>query len=114
MMNIFTVPLASAQPQIFSVVLGGIRYTITLRWNDVMNVWILDIGDKSGKSLANGIAVVSGVDLVNQLNYLGFSGALIAQSSTDANDDPTYKGLGATDRLFYIPYGQDGQTDFVR
>lgn len=113
-MNVFSVPLAPAQPQRFTVLLSGTRYTLILRWNKPLDVWVMNIADQKGNALANGIAVVSGADLVNQLNYLGFPGALLAQSSTDASAPPSYDGLGVTDGIFYIPYGQDGQLPYTR
>jgi hypothetical protein len=113
-MNVFSIRLAPARPQRLAVPLGNTRYTITLRWNRPLGVWIIDIADQAGNPLANGIAAVSGADLVNQLNYLGFDGALLAQSGADLSAPPSYDGLGVTDGIFYIPYGQAGQTPYAR
>lgn len=112
--NAYIIPLGAAQPQRITVTLGGTRYTLRLRWNIILGTWVMDISDDRAKPLANGIALVAGADLVNQLNYLGFPGALITQSGSDAALPPSYAGLGLTDFIIYVPYGQTGQSRYVR
>lgn len=112
-MNVFLIPVAR-RAQRFQIALSDKRYTIQIRWNRPNQAWVMDISDEKSEVVANGIMVVSGADLLNQLNYLGFGGAIIAQSTLDVMAIPTYEGLGTTDWLYYIPYGQDGETPYLR
>lgn len=69
-----------------------------------MECWILDIYDSIETPLARGIALVTGTDLLGQLQYMGFGGMLLIWSSDGPwNNVPSFDSLGTNGNLYYIP-----------
>lgn len=101
MATYYEIPL-SPTPQKISIPLGGITYSMTVKWNWVSACWMLDIADASGNALVNGIPIVTGVDLIGQYAYLGFAGKLVAQTDNDPDAVPTFDDLGTTGHLYFI------------
>jgi hypothetical protein len=100
----YEIPLIS-QPQTLTVSLGGVEYVLHVYWSPQLGAWILDLFDSSSNDIATGIPMVTGVDLLGQLQYLGVGGALIVQSSgADALAPPTNTNLGQVAVLYFIPY----------
>lgn len=100
--TLFEIPL-NPQAQSFRVSLAGVQYTLTLTWRtDVQGGWVLDIGDAQNNPLIQGIALVTGADLLAQYAYVGIKGKLIVQSDGQ-NLAPTYAGLGTTSKLYFVP-----------
>lgn len=99
-MSIFEIPLNSGS-QTFTAALGPTRYKIAITWREAPYAgYFLDISDLSGVTVVSGIAMVTGVDLLEQYRYRGFAGGLWIL--TDSGLDPTYDGLGTTARLYYV------------
>lgn len=94
------VPLA-ATSQTLQIVLAGVRYVLTVRWNETNSAWTLDITDSAGRTV-NGIPIITGVDLLAPYSYLNFGGSLVAQTDTDATAVPTYTNLGSTGHLYWV------------
>jgi hypothetical protein len=90
-----------AIPQTFSITLGSESYKVTLVWNTIANLWILDLNDSSGNPIIQGIPLVTGLGLLRQYGYLDFDGDLFVQSTTDPYALPTFAGFGSTSNLFY-------------
>jgi hypothetical protein len=104
-MNGYEIPLL-AQPQTLTVTLLGVVYQFLVQWNVPLQTWLLDISDSQGNPIVQGLALVTGVDILGQFQYLGIGGALIVQSSGgDPLAAPTFDNLGTTALLFFIPYG---------
>jgi hypothetical protein len=101
---IFEIPLKGGTPSFQTVSLGGTRYQLYVHWCDPLGTWVLDLGDQLGNPLVNGIPMVTGADLLAQYRYLGFGGALVAQSDFDWTAPPTFMNLGQTGHLYWIPY----------
>lgn len=101
-MNVYEIPL-SAQPQTFTITLGGIDYRLTVQYRDAPGAgWILDIADSFGSSIVNGIPLVTGVDLLVQHQHLGFRGQLRVQGEEYPDEVPTFDNLGLWSKLYWI------------
>lgn len=97
----FLVPLIN-QPQQFTTVLNGVRYTLRVYWNDSAQCWLMDISDSSNNPILQSIPIVTGVNLLSQYAYLGIGGRLIAQTTNDPTAVPTFANLGTTGNLYYL------------
>ena len=92
----------SGTPQILLVALNSGTYTLTLKWNTIAQTWIMDIGDASNNPLAQGLPLITGSDLLAQLEYLGIGGAMTVQTDNDPTAVPTYSNLGTTGHLYFV------------
>jgi hypothetical protein len=102
MTSFFAVPL-QPQPQIFTIQLSGVTYTLTLRYRSIdQGGWVLDIGDTNNNPIAQGIPLITGSNLLAQYAYLGFVGALWVQTLSNPDVVPTFKNLGSDGQLFYV------------
>lgn len=90
-------------PQKFTISLGGIQYTFTLRYrNTVEGGWILDIGDSQNNPLVQGIPLVTGASLLGQYAYLGIGGDLWCSTTSDPDAPPTFDNLGTDGNLYFV------------
>jgi len=100
----YQIPLV-AKPQTLSVNLSGTTYQLKVYWCVPLGAWVMDIIDSSGNPFASGIPLVTGVDLLGQLEYLGIPGCLIVQSNGgNALAAPTLDNLGQMANMYYIPF----------
>lgn len=90
-----------AIPQSFSITLGNETYKVTIVWNTIGGLWILNLNDSSGNPVIQGIPLVTGLGLLRQYGYLGLDGDLFIQSTTDPYALPTFEGLGSTSNIYY-------------
>lgn len=99
----FVIPLQNI-PQQFDIPLAGIVYTITCRWNDaVEGGWVLDFADaNTALPIVTNVPLVTGTDLLGQLDYLGFQGSLIVYTDGDQNAVPTLANLGVESNLYFL------------
>ncbi|WP_343724943.1 phage baseplate plug family protein [Herbaspirillum huttiense] len=97
----YEIPL-TAEPQAFSIALAGTTYQFTVRWNAISAAWIIDIADASGAAIVSGIPMVTGVDMLEQFDYLNFGFQLVAQTDNDPDAVPDFAGLGTTGHLYAI------------
>lgn len=95
------VPLQPQAQQLY-VSLNGVTYQLTLRWNAYSAAWVADLASASGTPMISGFPLVTGVDLLEQFEYLGIGGALVVQSDNDPNLVPNYGSLGVTGHLYYL------------
>lgn len=95
MTSVFQIPL-SPVAQHFDVNLNGTNYEMRLVWNSIANCWVLDLSDAVGQPLAQGLPLIDGADILQQLDYLGLGGALIVDVT------PTFEGLGTVGQLFFL------------
>lgn len=96
----YEIPL-TPENQTFSVVLAGIKYLMTLRWNDQATAWVLDIYDANSNLLLGGIALVTGGDLLAPYAYMNFGGALTVASDNNADAVPTQTNIGSLSHLYF-------------
>lgn len=97
----YEIPL-TARAQTFTVALAGTTYALTLRWNTAGSYWVLDVATSARVPIAQGLPVITGVDLLGQLRYLGIGGALVAQTDGDPDAVPQFAGLGTSGRIFFV------------
>lgn len=103
MSTVFSIPLQVGTPQTFSIALSGVTYQLTFVYrNDALGGWTMDIADDSGNSLAQGIPLVTGADLLAQYGYLNFGGALYVQTTSNPDAVPTFDNLGADAQLYWV------------
>lgn len=96
----YLVPLSNVA-QVFNINLAGITYTMTSKWNDQMQSWILDLADSAGNMLAAGMPFVTGADLLDGLEYLGVDGALVVYTNGMEFAVPTLDNLGVDCNLYF-------------
>lgn len=99
--NTYTIPLTT-DPQTFEILLAGVNYTLTSKWNDIAQGWFLDIADSNANPMACGIPLVTGVDLLDGLEYLGLGGSLFVFTNGLTPDSvPTLYNLGIDSNLYF-------------
>lgn len=100
-MSTFEIPL-DPSPQVFSIVLDGVAYVLTLIWRDFnMGGWVLDIADQTGAPIVGGLPLVTGADLLAQFAYLGIGGQLAVQTDHNPDAVPTFTNLGISSHLYF-------------
>jgi len=98
----FEIPL-SPSPQTFTISLSGTDYRLTVQWRNAEGAgWILDIADSGGSPIIEGIPLVTGVNLLEQYDYLGFTGVLWVQTTADPDAVPTFDNLGIGSHLYWF------------
>jgi hypothetical protein len=104
----YLIPLLVGSPQTLQIVLGALTYQLTFLYrNDPggFNCWSLDIADISGNPIVQGIAVVTGADLLAQYRHLGFTGSLVVATTSNPDAIPTFANLGGDGNIYWIPDG---------
>lgn len=82
--------------------MAAIATNLSLAWNRKAQCWVVDIADSAGNPLVQGIALVCGSDLLEQLGYLGLGGALLAQTDNSPDTPPTYANLGDSSHVYFL------------
>lgn len=102
MIENFLIPLANI-PQQFQILLAGVTYIMTCKWNDAPDAgWALDFDDAvSGDPIAYNLPLITGANILDGLEYLGFNGALYIYNTTGSFDVPTLDNLGIEALLFF-------------
>lgn len=106
---IFLIPLTNV-PQTFQIPLGGITYQMTSKWNDSDDGgWLIDIADQNDVPLAANIPLITGADILENLEYLGIPGNLYVNSTGSTPlAVPTLENLGVDSNLYFstsVPSG---------
>lgn len=102
----YKISLQVGTPQTFQIVLGTLTYQLTFIYrNDPggFNCWSLDIADISGNPIVQGIAVVTGADLLAQYRHLGFTGSLVVITTSNPDAIPTFDNLGSDANVYWVP-----------
>ncbi len=100
-MNAYEIPLEPGS-QRFRVDLGGVEYSLFVRWNEAASAYIIDISTASGDAIVSGIALVTGGDLLAQYGYLEIGGELHVQTDHDTDAMPTFDSLGTTSHVYFV------------
>ena len=106
---IFLIPLSNT-PQQFQIALAGVTYQMTSKWNDSTDAgWVIDIADQDDNPLACNIPLITGADILENLEYLGIPGQLYV-NSTGSNPlaIPTLDNLGVDSNLYFVTSVSDG------
>jgi hypothetical protein len=97
------IPLTTAPNQTFQVALDVnntiVRLTLTIRYNEMANYWVLTIADNNGNVLMDNIPLVTGswpaANILDPYQYLGIGSAyVINASNAGVNDYPNATSLG--------------------
>ena len=97
-MIISEIPL-QPNAQTFKTSLLGVTYIMTLVYR---GGWLLSIADSLGNPLVAGLSLVTGCDLMAQLEYLGLGGILQVQTDGLTPDAvPTFANLGLQSHLYF-------------
>ena len=103
----YQIPLTS-DPQQFEILLAGVNYTITSRWNDQCGFWFINIADSNGDPIASNIPLITGADCLDGLDYLEIDGSLyILTSGSHPDDVPTLDNLGTACNLYFVTVSTD-------
>ena len=94
-------PLTAAA-QTFSTSVAGQEYTFQITWNTTNVCWMINILDTSGNKILSGVPMVTGVDLLEQFEYLNFGFQMYAQTDNDTNAVPTFENMGTTSHLYVV------------
>lgn len=97
---IYLIPLVNIA-QTFQINLAGLDYTLTVKWNDIGQTWIMDIADGSQNMLAAGLPFVTGADILEGLQYLGIDGSLFIYTNGQEYEVPTLTNLGSGSNLYF-------------
>lgn len=101
-MSVYQIPVTN-NPERFQITLAGVDYILLCRWNDATEGgWVIDIlnGNNSAPIAAN-IPLVTGVNLLDGLAYLGIGGSLFVTTDGDEFAVPTYENLGIESFLYF-------------
>jgi len=100
---VFEIPLTPT-PQRFGITLANVDYNLTVYWADAQDGgWVLDIYDANGRPKLTGVKLVTGANLLEGFEYLGFTGTLAVQTDHDTDALPTFDNLGLTSHLLFVP-----------
>jgi len=103
------IPTESGHP--FYELIGwndGLSYTLYFKWNTVTLCWVLDIYAADGRTpVINGIAIVTGADLLEQFGYLSLGAFTMLQTTTvgpfvSPDSVPTFLNLGIDGHVFLV------------
>lgn len=101
-MSNFIIPCQNI-PQSFQIDLAGVAYQLTVRWNDAFEAgWVVDFVDGiSGDQIVSNIPCVTGVNMLEGLEYLGIGGVLYCTTDGDQFAPPTLNNLGVESNLYF-------------
>jgi hypothetical protein len=89
-------------PQTLGFMLKAMQYRAKLSWNAIAECWILDIADNTDTPIINGIALVTGADLLEQFQYLNFGGMLyVINDIAPVDAVPGWNDLGQTGHVYF-------------
>jgi hypothetical protein len=102
-MALLTIPTFSDSTNyVFTTELDAITYFMAFRWNDRYNCWILSFEDVAGNTLVTSIAVLPGIDLLQQvIAYPVPQGLLYVIDMLDETLPPTQFNFGTETLLQY-------------
>lgn len=90
---------ANIPAQSFSIVLNGVGYNMSAKWNSRAGFWTLDIADEDGAIIISNIALKAGLDLLYPFN-LGIGGLYVYDVS-ETGKEATLNNIGTEVILVY-------------
>ena len=103
-MSVYIIPLQGLA-ETFEISLAGVLYKMAVKWNDspVDGGWQLDIANgETDELIVGSIALVTGANLLENLDYLEFGGSLVVFTDGDKTAVPTFENLGTESNLYFV------------
>jgi hypothetical protein len=101
-----TIPITAGVPsQNFRITLNGTSYHMTARWNSRASFWTLDIADENETTVISGLALRSGVDLLEPFTF-GI-GQLYMYDATETSTEATLSNISSDVFLIYLTPDED-------
>lgn len=99
----YLIPL-SGNPESFQIPLAGVNYILTVKWNPAADAgWEFDLANAdTNESLCAGQPLVTGVDCLANLGYLGVGGMFVVYTNGDETAVPTFENLGGDSNLYFV------------
>ena len=101
-MNIYEIPLTSANQTIRISILNTTYIIRTYYCNVDMGGWVFDISDASGNAILTGVPMVTGANLLEQYAYLGLGFGMFVSTDGDMTAIPTFDNLGTNGHLYVV------------
>lgn len=97
------IPVRSDIPSYeFKTDLENVLYNFSIRWNERMATWIMDIGDEQGVIIVGGIPLLTGINILGPYkNELLPPGLFVVYDETGENRNPTRENFGVDIKLLY-------------
>lgn len=93
------IPLNSSPEQKFKIQIDNIVFDIRVVLNSRLSKWSISIG-KNGEDILNGLALVGGVNILNQFN-IELDNMYLVNLDNHRND-PSKSNLGTISKLFIL------------
>lgn len=103
-------PLTSDANRTFTTIVNGVRYQITTKWNEVSEVWVMDIVDPTtGEFLVSNMPLVMGADLLKSFAP-GLGTMIVVDSNAEpgTGTDARVDDLGTRVQVFWFNPGEVG------
>lgn len=102
-MDVFKIPLLNI-PQSFQISLENNLYLLTIKFNSMDDGgWVIDLADaETNQPIANNLAVITGANILEGLDYLEIRGDLYAFTDGDPTAPPTLENLGGESNIFFV------------
>ncbi|MEQ5223665.1 hypothetical protein ABN242_16825 [Providencia alcalifaciens] len=85
--------------QEFDIQLNKVNYRFKVTYMEFFG-WMLDIKTAQGEDILTGVPLVSGVDILQQYQYMGFNGSLFFVCE-DMEDELSYEQFGVGNKLYF-------------
>lgn len=103
-MSIVRIPLIN-NPQTFDITINEKEYILTCKYNNSEEGgWVLDFADAlTGENIVANVPCITGLNMLEGLEYLGFDGILFVYTDGDQLAVPTYTNLGVESNVYFQP-----------
>jgi len=107
-MIVSEIPTRNSRPFSERVAWNGVEYALLFKWNNVTQCWVLDIWDSVAYvPIINGIALVTGCDVIEQFGYLEVAAQAAIEVMTQGpgvSPDmiPTFTNLGVDGHVYLL------------
>lgn len=105
----YLMPLTNT-PQSFVINVAGTDLLVTCKWNSSPDAgWVLDImNNDSSIMIAANIPLITGMDMLNGLEYLNLGGSLVCYTDGGDFSVPTIDNLGDSSNVYFVTSSTSG------
>lgn len=93
----------TSKNQEFDIQLNKVNYRFKVTYMEFCG-WVLDIKTSQGEVMLAGVPLVSGIDILQQYQYMGFNGSLFFVCE-DMEDELSPNELGRKNKLYFEEFG---------